>query len=106
MANARRKPGVHTLSEERVLLVTKNKITGAERCDWWPSVEEAEDSNMIVLEVRDRIKVEKEKKDWKGLNSMLNLILGKSGTQDNYLREDTFKQREFFESVDDKKKKS
>lgn len=101
----RRHPGVQEASAERVLLVTKNKITGAERCDWWPSVEEAEDSNMKVLEVRERITIEQNKKDWKGLASILRLVLGPSGAQDHYLRERALDQKEFFESVEDKKTK-
>lgn len=101
----RRIPGMQEVSDEKVLLVTKNKITGAERCDWWPSVEEAEDSNMEVLEVRERRKVEKNKQDWTGRPSILRFILGKSGTQDLYLRDRSFDQREFFESVEDKRKK-
>lgn len=97
-----RRPGVHDAAEERVLLVTKHKITGAERVDWWPSVEEAEASDMKVLEVRQRIRKEKHKSNWTGLASLLGIALGPSGTQDYYLRDNTFKQREFFESVDDK----
>ncbi len=99
-----RRPGIHEVSDERVLLVTKNKITGAERCDWWPSVKEAEESNMIVLEVRDKVKVEKHKKDWKGLSSVLAIALGKSGPQDKYVRTRPLDQREFFEPVEDKSK--
>ena len=103
-AKPHRRPGVHEADSHRVLLVTKHKITGAERCDWWPSVEEAEASNMIVLEVRERITIEKHKSNWTGLRSMLRVALGPSGAQDDYLRENTLKQKEFFESVDDKKK--
>lgn len=100
-----RHPGVHEASEERVLLVTKHKITGAERCDWWPSVEEAEQSDMKVLEVRERIKIEKHKSNWTGLSSLLGLALWRSGTQDQYLRKRSLDQKEFFESVEDKHKK-
>jgi len=100
-----RKPGVHEADDERVLLVTKNRVTGAERVDWWPSVKEAEESNMIVQEVRERAKVEKHKRDWTGLASVLHLLLGKSGTQDYYLRDRSLDQREFFESVEDKRKR-
>lgn len=95
--------GVHENSDEYVLLITKNKITGAERADWWPSREEAEASNMIVLEERRRVKTEKHKKDWKGLASLLRIVLGKSGTQDYYLRRRGLDQREFFESVEEKR---
>lgn len=102
--NATRRPGVHETSEERVLLVTKHKITGAERCDWWPSVEEAEISDQIVLEVRERIKIEKRKSNWSGLSSLLNLVLGKSGTTVQYTRHRALDQQEFFEGVDEKKK--
>lgn len=98
-----RHPGVHEIEDERVLLVCKSKITGAERVDWWPSVEEAEKSNMNVLEVRDRVRVEKRKKDWKGLASILGLLLWRSGTQDYYTRERTLDQEEFFEPVAAKK---
>ena len=100
-----RRPGVHEVSNERVLLVTKHKITGAERCDWWPSVEEAEQSDMKVLEVRERRSVEKNKSNWKGLDSLLGIVLWKSGVQDHYVRKNALKQTEFFESVDDKKKR-
>lgn len=100
-----RHPGIHEITDERVLLVTRNKSTGQERCDWWPTVEEAEASNMEVLEVRDRIKVEKNKSNWTGLASVLNLVLGKSGTTHYYTRDRCFKQREYFESVDEKRKK-
>lgn len=99
----KRHPGVHDVEDERVLLVCKNKITGAERVDWWPSVEEAEASNMKVLEVRDRITVEKNKKDWTGLRSVLRLALGKSGAQDSYVRDRALDQEEFFETVTAKK---
>ena len=101
----RRRPGVHEAESNRVLLVTKHKVTGAERCDWWPSVEEAEDSGLNVLEVRDRVTIEKHKRNWTGLASMLFVALGKSGTQDEYLRERPLAQKEFFESVADKKAK-
>ena len=99
---ARRHPGVQEVSTEKVPLVTKDKTTGAERCDWWPTVEEAEDSNQKVLEVREKITVERKKKNWTGLASVLNLVLGASGTQDNYTRKRPFGQREFFEPVDEK----
>lgn len=99
---ARRHPGVQEVSAERVLLVTKDKTTGAERCDWWPSVEEAEESNQKVLEVRERMSIERKKTNWTGLASVLNLVLGASGTQDYYTRKRPFDQREFFESVDQK----
>ncbi len=99
---ARRHPGIHDAVEERVLLVTKDRSTGAERCDWWPSVEEAKASNQEVLEERDRIRVERKKKDWTGLDSLLNLVLGASGTQDHYVRDRPFDQKEFFEPVDEK----
>lgn len=99
-----RKPGIHETSEERVLLVTKHKRTGAERCDWWPSIKEAEESDQIVLEVRRTLKVEKHKSDWTGLASMLYLVLGKSGNQDKYVRTRALDQMEFFESVADKTK--
>lgn len=99
-----RKPGVHEADDERVLLVTKHKVTGAERCDWWPSVEEAEASDLKVLEVRERVKIEKHKRNWKGLASLLSVVLGPSGTQDHYVRDRSLDQKEFFESVDDKKK--
>ena len=101
-----RHPGIHEADEERVLLVTKHKVTGAERCDWWPSVEEAERSDMKVLEVRERIKIEKHKKNWSGLSSVLHLVLGKSGTTEEYTRKRSLDQKEFFESVDEKKKRS
>lgn len=101
-----RHPGIHEADTDRVLLVTKHKITGAERCDWWPSVEEAERSDMIVLEVRERIKIEKHKNNWTGLASVLNGALGKSGTTLDYTRRRSLDQREFFESIDDKKKKT
>ncbi|MEO8376379.1 MAG: hypothetical protein ABI579_01810 [Candidatus Sumerlaeota bacterium] len=101
-----RHPGVHEADESRVLLVTKHKITGAERCDYWPSVEEAERSDQIVLEVRERIKIEKHKSNWTGLASLLNMSLGKSGTTENYTRKRALDQKEFFESIDDKKKSS
>ena len=94
-----RKPGHHNACEERVLLVCKHKVTGAERCDWWPSVEEAEASDWKVLEVRERIKTEKP--EWKGLWSVLGLALGRSGTQDKYVRNRSLDQKEFFEVVDD-----
>jgi hypothetical protein len=97
-----RRIGVHEVSDEKVLLVTKHRVTGAERCDWWPSVAEAEASDMIVLEVRDRIKVEKRKSNWKGLASLLGIALWRSGTQDAYIRDRALDQREFFESIDDK----
>lgn len=100
--SAIRRPGVHEASEERVLLVTKHKVTGAERIDWWPSKEEAEASDLTVLETRERVKIEKEKKDWTGLASLLNLVLGKSGTTARYLRPRALDQREFFEPVEDK----
>ncbi len=105
MAEARI-PGFHEMAEERVLLVTKNKITGAERVDWWPSVEEAENSNMIVLEERRRISTPRKKKvhEWTGLKLIARLLLGPSGTQDNYMRERPLRQKEFFESVDEKMK--
>ncbi len=99
---SRRHPGVHEAAEERVLLVTKDRNTGAERCDWWPSVEEAKECDQEVLEVRQRIRVERKKKSWTGLDSLLNFVLGASGTQDHYVRDRPFDQREFFESVDDK----
>ncbi len=98
-----RRPGIHETSTERVLLVTKHKVTGAERCDWWPSVEEAEQSDMNVLEVRERVTIEKHKSNWTGLASMLFLALGKGGPQDAYTRRRPLDQLEFFESVDDKK---
>jgi hypothetical protein len=98
-----RRPGIHEMSDEYVLLVTKHKITGAERVDWWPSRKEAEESNLLVLEERGRRKVEKHKKDWKGLASLLHIVLGKSGTQDYYTRRRGLDQREFFESVEEKK---
>lgn len=103
---AARHPGVQEQEEERVLLVTKNKITGAERVDWWPSVEEAERSNMIVKEVRQKISTPKQKKvtEWSGLKLLARLLLGASGTQDNYIRERPLHQKEFFESVDEKMK--
>ena len=101
-----RHPGIHEAAENRVLLVCKHKITGAERCDWWPSVEEAERSDMIVLEVRREIKIEKHKSNWTGLASMLNVALGKSGTTVDYTRKRSLDQKEFFESTDDKKNKS
>ncbi|MBI1289664.1 hypothetical protein GC173_00275 [bacterium] len=100
-----RRVGVHEADDERVLLVTKHKITGAERCDWWPSVAEAEASDMQVLEVRERIRIEKRKSDWKGLTSLLRVVLGPSGAQDHYVRDRSLDQKEFFESVADKKKK-
>ena len=99
-----RNPGVHEASEDRVLLVTKHKTTGAERVDWWPSVAEAEASDMKVLEVRQRIHLEKNKTNWTGLQSMLRVALGVSGVQDNYIRDNAFKQKEFFETVDEKMK--
>jgi len=102
MIKSRRHPGIHEAAEERVLLVTKDKTTGAERCDWWPSVEEAEESNMVGLEVRDRIKIQKKQKRWQGLASVLCQILGKSGTQDYYLRKRPLEQKEFFETVEEK----
>ncbi|MCC6545703.1 hypothetical protein IT570_00935 [Candidatus Sumerlaeota bacterium] len=101
-----RHPGVHEADTDRVLLVTKHRVTGAERCDWWPSVEEAERSDMIVLEVRNRIKIEKHKSNWTGLSSVLNSALGKSGTTEEYTRKRALDQKEFFESIEDKRKKS
>ncbi|CAN5438462.1 hypothetical protein BH09SUM1_BH09SUM1_32730 [soil metagenome] len=83
--------------------MTKHKITGAERCDWWPSVKEAEESDQIVLEVRERIKTEQHKRNWTGLSSVLMNVLGRSGTQDAYVRARSLDQKEFFESVEDKK---
>jgi hypothetical protein len=103
MTQPRRHPGVQEVEEERVLLVTKHRITGAERCDWWPSEQEAKDSNLDILEVRKRIHVPKVKKDWKGLASLLHMVLGKSGTQDYYTRQRPLDQREFFETVDDRR---
>ncbi len=100
-----RRPGIHEVSDEKVLLVTKDKTSGAERVDWWPSVKEAEESNMQVLEVRETRKIQKRKSDWKGLKSMLALALGRSGPQESYLRERSLDQREFFESVEDKEKR-
>lgn len=101
----RRHPGVHDAHEERVLLVTKNTITGAERVDWWPSVEEAEDSNLKVLEVRRKITVPRRKTNWKGLKSLLYTVLGKSGTQDFYVHERNYDQKEFFEVVNERHEK-
>ena len=98
-----RHPGVQEASEERVLLVTRSKAGGQERIDWWPSVAEAEASDHIVLEVRRRIHVEKEKKNWTGSASFWRFILGKSGTQDRYTRESAYEQKEFYDSVLDKK---
>ena len=98
-----RKPGHHEAASERVLLVCKHKVSGAERCDWWPSVEEAEASDWKVLEVRERIKTEPPR--WTGLWSVLGLVLGRSGTQDKYVRNRALDQREFFEVTDDSKKK-
>lgn len=99
-----RHPGIQEADEERVLLVTKHRITGAERVDWWPSVAEAERSDMIVLEVREKVRIEKTKK-WTGLSSLLNLVLGKAGTTDRYTRQRSLDQREFFEAVDTKSRK-
>ena len=104
MEKPRRHPGLEDIEEERVFLVTKHSITGSERADWWPSEQEARDSNYDILEVRQRIRVPREKKDWTGLGSLLRMVLGKSGTQDYYTRQRPLDQREFFESVDDKKK--
>jgi hypothetical protein len=103
MERPRRHPGVQEVDEERVLLVCKDKSTGAERVDWWPSEEEARDSNMEILEVRRRVRVEKEKTNWTGLNSLLRIVLGRSGTQDAYTRERPVDQREFFETPDDRR---
>lgn len=103
--SSNRHPGVHEIEDERVLLVCKHKITGSERIDWWPSVEEAERCDMEVLEVRDRVATEKRKKDWTGLASILGLILWRSGTQDYYTRDRALDQEEFFEPVAAKRKK-
>jgi hypothetical protein len=101
----KRRVGVHEAADERVLLVTKHRITGAERCDWWPSVQEAERSDQIVLEVRDKIRIQKHKSNWTGLASVLGIVLGRSGTQDHYVRDRSLDQKEFFESVEDKKRR-
>jgi hypothetical protein len=102
--HAIRTPGVHEVCDEKVLLVTKHRVTGAERVDWWSSVKEAEESDLIVLEQRDKVTVEKRKKNWTGLASLLHMVFGKSGTTPWYTRERPLDQREFFESVDDRSK--
>ncbi len=100
-----RHPGVHEYADERVLLVTRDKATGQERCDWWTSVEEAEASNMEVLEVREKMTVDKTA-EFKGMMWWARALLGKAGAQNTFIRSRGIDAQEFFESAADKKKPS
>lgn len=90
------KVGLREVTDEKVLLVCRSKVTGAERVDWWPSVEEAQRHDMEVIEVRERIKVPHRVMEPTGLWKLGEMILGRAISQEILVRRRSMDQKEFF----------
>jgi hypothetical protein len=87
--------GVREASDKKVLLVCRSKSNGGIRIDWWPSVDEAQRHDMVVLEVRERIEVPK-KVEATGLWKLAEMILGRAASQDRLIHKRGLDQKEYF----------
>jgi len=93
--------GLREQTTEKVLLVCQSKSNGGIRIDWWPSVEEAEQHDMIVLEVREKITLPARHTPKDPFYKKLGLFLGKGGAQDELLKRNAFDRKEWFHKGDE-----